>query len=216
MKIAVLFRGPLRPNIESVLEKVNYFMMHFNGSNAEVHTYLATWRYYNSQKASDLIGLDMFDNVIMQTQPTDEQAQARTGMSYMKNGTAIGNVYRMYYQSKTALDLINSHDYYDYIIHTRTDLYMALDQPELWFNPTYYAAPHVHPQPWMCDQFGIANAEMMHRAWDYGTQDNLNRMLQNASIPENVLQTMMDEAGITAKAAPYRLWQLDDNRNSNI
>ena len=214
MKIAVLFRGPLRPNPASVRDKVNDFMQLFAGSNAEVHTYLATWRNWHHHKASDLINLDMFDNVLMQTEPTLEQIKRCTKIDHLQNGSHISTVFNMYYQSKTALDLIVNTDDYDYIVHTRTDLYMSLAQPEQWFDPVYYVAPHVHPNPWMCDQFGIATAANMHRAWDYGTLEQLGRRIEAAAIPESVLQTMIDEAHIPVRTAPYHYWQLDPLRNT--
>lgn len=215
MKIAILFRGPIRPTPASVLSRVNEFMTQFTGANVEIHTYLATWRYWRGYKASDLINLNIFDNVIMQTMPTAEHRQRCTQLTKLPNGADIEPVFNMYYQSKTALDLIVRSDTYSYIVHTRTDLQMILG-PEInnWFDPNYYTAPHVHPAPWMCDQFGIATGETMHKAWDYGDIGNLGKLIESADKPEAVLQSMIDTAGINVKALPYHTWQLDPNRNA--
>jgi hypothetical protein len=216
MKIAVLFRGPIRPNLQSVLARCGEFMQQFSGAqNVEFHTYLATWRYWRQQKASDLINLDLFDNVIMQEAPTESHRLRCTKLTKLPNGADIEPVYNMYYQSKTALDLIVRSDTYSYIIHNRTDLQMLFGEHiNSWFDPNYYVAPHVHPNPWMCDQFGIAPGAMMHKAWDYGELDNLGRLIEAADKPETVLQTMIDSAGIPVRTAQYTSWMLDPARNN--
>ncbi len=216
MKVAVLFRGPIRPHVNSVIVRINEFMQQFSGAQGvEFHTYLATWRHWRQQKASDLINLDMFDNVLMQEMPTDAHRLRCTKLTKLPNGADIEPVYNMYYQSKTALDLIVRSDTYSYIIHNRTDLQMMFGSHiNNWFDPNYYVAPHVHPHPWMCDQFGIAPGAMMHRAWDYGEIDELGRLIESADKPEAVLQTMIDRAGIPVRTAQYATWSLDPNRNN--
>ena len=215
MKIAILFRGPIRPNPASVLARVQEFMSQFSGAQVEIHTYLATWRYWKGYKASDLINLDLFDNVIMQTAPTEEHHRRCTALTHMKNGTRVEPVFNMYYQSKTALDIIVRNDNYSYIVHNRTDLQMILGEHiNDWFDPNFYTAPHVHPVHIMCDQFGIATGENMHKAWDYGDIPNLGRMIENADIPERILENMIDAAGIKVRAPKHHIWQLDPSRNA--
>lgn len=216
MKIAILFRGPVRPQPASVVDRFKEFMSQFNGAQGvEIHTYLATWRRWKQHKASDLISLDLFDNVIMQEAPTAEHHRRCTPISKLPKGADVEPVFNMYYQSKTALDLIVRSDNYSYIVHTRTDMRMLMGQHiNEWFDPDHYVAPHVHPNPWMCDQFGIATGETMHKAWDYGDISNLGKLIESADIPERILEMMMDRAGIKAKAAPYAAWQLDPMRNS--
>jgi hypothetical protein len=226
MKIAILFRGPIRPNPASVEHKFRIFMQQFVGAQAEIHTYLATWRNWHHHKASDLINLNIFDNVIMQTEPTMQQIRRCTDLDEIKNGMPIHGVYKMYYQSKHALDIIMNADDYDYIVHTRTDLYMIMDRIQEWFDPNYYVTPHVKPpgftysQPqlrpptFICDQFGVATAANMHKAWDYGTLANLDQLFKDAAIPESVLDMMLERAGVNSKEGPYKVWKLDDIRNT--
>lgn len=228
VKIAVLFRGPVRPDVVSVTYRVREFMSQFQGAqNAEFTTYLATWRAWRQQRALDLIAHDLFDNVIMQAEPTDSQIERATRLKKLPNGADIRPVFNMYYQSKTALDLIRGADDYDFIVHSRTDMIMQMGEhiPQ-WFDPVAYTAPHVpgvaaphapHIKPedlWMCDQFGVAPASMMHKAWDYGTIDQLGRMIDAADIPERVLQMMITAHGIPVKAPPHAMWELDPRRNS--
>lgn len=228
VKIAVLFRGPMRPDTDSVVARCSEFMNQLRQiTNAEFHTYLATWRSWRDHKASTVLGMDLFDNVIMQTEPTDAQIERATKIKRLPNGAAIRPVYNMYYQSKTALDLIHAADDYAFIIHTRTDMVMDLGQhlPQ-WFDAEAYTAPHVPglaaphaphipaADMWMCDQFGIAPAPWMQRAWDYGSTAELGRRIEAADKPEAVLQTMIEEAHIPVKAPPHAHWVLDPRRNS--
>lgn len=214
MKIAVLFRGPVRPQISSVIDRVKEFMTQFNGAQVEIHTYLATWRSWKQNRAAELMAMDLFDNVIMQTMPTVEHHRRCTSLVKLPNGADIEPVYNMYYQCKTALDLIVNADTYSYIVHTRTDLQMIMGQHiNDWFDPNYYVAPHIHPDSWMCDQFGVATGETMHKAWDYGDIANLGRLIEQADKPEAVLQTMIDNAGIKVRTAQYLAWTLDPMRN---
>ena len=223
MKIAVLFRGPLRPNIKSVTDRVNEFLWQFHKRGIRLHTYLATWRNYRDQKASNLLAMDLFDNVIMQTQPTLEWINSNcTPITQIKNTAPVEHAFWMYYQSKLAIDLIHAADKYDYIIHTRTDMRMTIDSKmQEWFVPDTYVAVHTHREPfttdkdaWMNDQFGIAPAHIMQQAWDYGDMKNLGRLLEQADIPDRVLQRMIDSKGIKFKSAPYDEWILDPTRAS--
>ena len=215
MKIAILFRGPIRPTPATAFERYLEFMSHFTNSDIEVHTYLATWRMWKNYKACDLISLNLFDNVIMQTAPTEAHRLRCTKLVKLPNGADIEPVFNMYYQSKTALDLIVNSDNYDYIIHTRPDMKILIEgYLDQWFDPNFYVAPHVHPKPWMNDQFGIAPSVMMHKAWDYGDIGNLGKLIEQADKPEAVLQTMIDQKGIPVKAGQYKIWQLDPRRNN--
>jgi hypothetical protein len=215
VKVAVLFRGPVRPDIASVSTRCNEFMSQFaNVQNVEFTTYLATWRKWRDHSATDLIHLDQFDNVIMQAEPTDAQIARATGIATLPNGAEIRPVFNMYYQSKTALDVIHAADDYDYIVHSRTDMRMIMGETMAeWFDNAAYTAPHVHPHPWMCDQFGIAPAAMMYAAWNYGSIAQLGKDIEAADIPERVLQNRIDALGIPVKAPKYALWDLDPRRN---
>lgn len=228
VKIAVLFRGPVRPDVASVTYRVREFMSQFQGAqNAEFTTYLATWRTWKQQRALDLLAHDLFDNIVVQTEPTDAQIERATRIKKLPNGADIRPVFNMYYQSKTALDLIHAADDYDFIVHSRTDMIMQMGEHITeWFDQNAYTAPHVpgvaaphapHIAPedlWMCDQFGIAPAKMMHDAWNYMDVKQLGAMIEAADIPERVLQMMITTHKIPVKAPPRMLWELDPRRNA--
>jgi hypothetical protein len=195
--------------------------------DAEFTTYLATWRGWKQYKASDLIAMDLFDNVIMQTEPTDTQIERATKIKKLPKGAEIRPVFNMYYQSKTALDIIHAADDYDFIVHSRTDMVMQFGEHlPSWFDQNAYVAPHVTgifaphaphipaEEMFMCDQFGVAPAGMMHAAWNYGSVSDLGQLIEAADIPERILENMMSKANIPARTAPWAAWQLDPNRNA--
>lgn len=215
VKIAVLFRGPVRPDIPSVVARCSELMTQFQYiQNVEFTTYLATWRTWKNVNATDLIGMNLFDNVLMQTQMGDQQIELFTKLKNLPGGHTIRSVWNQYQQSKIALDTIMSTDRYDFIVHSRTDIVMQFG-PHLqqWFDFGAYTAPHVTGAPWMCDQFGIAPAPMMHAAWDYGSLENLGQMMDQVDIAERILELMLAKSNIPVKAVPYTAWQLDPNRN---
>lgn len=226
LKIAVLFRGPVRPTAQDAAQRCYEFLQQFrNAQDLEITTYLATWSRWKQQRAVDLIATDLFDNVIMQAEPTDAQIERATLLKHLPNGAEIRPVFNMYYQSKTALDVIHAADDYDYIVHTRTDMVMQFGDFDKWFVPNTYTAPHVTgvfaphaphipaEQMFMCDQFGIAPAAVMHAAWDYGTIAQLGVDIEAAGQPEHVLQNRIDKLGISVAAPPFVAWQLDPRRN---
>jgi hypothetical protein len=215
LKIAILFRGPVRPSIQSTIDRYKEVMAQFAGvQNAEITTYLATWRSYKHLNATDLIALNLFDNVIMQTPPTDETIQRCTKLHRVPSSSPIRSVFTQFYQSKTALDLIVNADRYDFIVHTRTDLQLILGQhlPQ-WFDQNFYVTQHVFPNEWTNDQAGIAPTEMMYKAWNYETIENLGRMIEACEKPEDVLQMMIEKNKIPIRTAPYLMWNLDPMRN---
>jgi len=66
MKIALLFRGPIRPNPNKVKELTLESMEDVRSSGHEVHTYLATWMTHEEHHASDLVNNKIYDNIIVQ------------------------------------------------------------------------------------------------------------------------------------------------------
>lgn len=216
LKIAVLFRGPVRPDVSSVVARCSELMTQFQYvQNVDFTTYLATWRTWKNTNASELLKLNLFDNVLMQTQMSEEQIELFTKVKHLPGGHTIRSVWNQYHQCKIALDLITSSDRYDFIIHSRTDIFMQFGQHiQQWFDGGAYTAPHITNAPWMCDQFGIAPANMMHAAWNYGTMEQLGQMVDKADIQERILEWMINAANIPQKAVPYDVWHLDPNRNS--
>jgi len=191
LRIAVLFRGPIRSSAQCVANNVNNTMQELRQQH-NIDSYLATWGSSNNTELKALLQLAVFDNLIVQTPPTDQQI-AR----YVKKTTfgvyPVRNIYRAYYQIKTALDVICDAAEYDYILHSRTDLWIKFgNHLNSWFDPSKYSTPSVGPS-WINDWAGMATPDTMQRSWDYGTLSHLGSMIDAHSIPEYILQQIMSE-----------------------
>ena len=172
-KIAVLFRGPIRPNAEAVAANTSGLIEELRFAGYNVTPYLATWSNYNRAEVMKLLSMGLYDNIIMQQLPTREHI--RRCVNRDSYGIyPIVNVYGMYYQSKTAIDLIASANNYNYIVHSRTDLHVRFGKHlHEWFDNDKYVSP-INETPWICDWIGIATPEIMQNG---NNKKNDNRLL---------------------------------------
>jgi len=104
---------------------------------------------------------------------------------------------------------------YDYIIHSRTDMNMLFgDKLEQWFDKEHYVSPHNNP-PWICDWIGVATPENMLKSWDYGTLENLGKLIDETNVPEHIVTNIIDTAGVKRRIGhahkcyiePHQLYQ---------
>lgn len=210
-KIALLFRGPLRPDPYSVAIHTNLLKNELISYGFQVTTYLATWMTYKEHNANELLSMGFYDNVIVQQSPSREQVERCTKReSY--GIYPIANVFGMYYQSKIAIDLISSADDYDYIVHSRTDLRVKFGKHiQDWFDPTQYVSP-TNQTPWICDWIGIATPEIMQKSWDYINYHELGRLIDNSEVPEYILMNIMKNNNIDIKTCDTEEIWLDPKR----
>jgi hypothetical protein len=211
-KVAVLFRGPVRPNAATVAVNTALLIdeLRFNGFN--VSSYLATWSDYNSDEVNKLLSRGLYDNVILQKMPTKEHIK-----KYVTRDTygiyPISNVYNMYYQSETAIDFIIQSDNYDYIVHSRTDLRIRFGkQIHDWFSQQYYVMS-TNNTPWICDWIGIATPEIMQKAWNFKDRYQLGELIDNTNVPEYVAMMIMKYHNISTRTNTAEEIWLDPNRN---
>lgn len=213
MKIAVLFRGPLRPNPMKCMEYMDTCLDQFRATGHEIVTYLVTWRNFKEHRAAELLALDKFDNVIMLTEPSKEQiARCTTRPRYDYYETYC--VYYMYYQNKTAWDIICNADQYDYVVNGRTDLWVDFG-PHLneWFDPDYYVSPE-NNAPWINDWIGVATPENMQKSWNFGNYQTLGHLIDNTNVSEHILMTIQDHHGVKRRTAPLINKLLDPDRHN--
>ena len=225
MKIAVLFRGPLRPSAADTRRYVSNFMQNFERLGILPTTYLATWCPSTvDADVSALIEQDM-DNVIALSMPTDDFIGPDVCEAIVPSGHRGRSMFYQHFMSKMAIDLITSREEYDIIVHTRTDLriefgnmfprWFALDRREQY--QTMHTRDPFFPEAHVNDQFAIAPPAMMQQAWDYKTLQNLRtKIIQVAAAggkAEDVLQHLLDEAGITAVPGPVVTYALDAQRH---
>ena len=176
-----------------------------------VSTFLATWKSDQGQDLTELLNAVKIDNLLAFKSLSDEEIVELSQVKTLKGGVAAQNVFRQYYLSKLALDVIAANPRYKYVIHTRTDIDLDLGRYlETWFEPDLYCTVHLHH--FINDQFAIAPTRIMQAAWNYGSLSELTRLMEQAAIPEDILQLMIDNAGIKPVRRELLYITLDPNR----
>lgn len=221
MKIAILFRGLIRPNHQQAAELVREQLEQFRALGHEIHAYLATWSDQPGAEATRFLddNRDLFTNSIILSQPSPERCRQvvdrdhfRQGYHHRSGVYPAKNVINAYFQSRTALELITSCDSYDYIVNTRMDLKIQFgDHLPTWFDPDHYVSPRT-PVDWINDWIGVAPAEIMRRSWDYGTLEGLGRYMDRSQIPEHVLMQIQSDQGVKVRQGEFVVNSLMANR----
>ena len=187
--------------MNTVIEFIQHSIDELRANNYTVHAYLATWGTTHDPKINVLLAAIKFENVILQTAPALEQIQRFVKKPAM-GCYPISNLYRMYYQTKTALDVITSAYNYDYIIHSRTDVKVTFGEHiSNWLVKGQYTSPP-SGAPWLCDWVGVAESKIMKDAWDYGTLERLGKLLDEKHVPEHVFIDLMSAHNIQHRTAP--------------
>lgn len=210
-KAAVLFRGPIRPDVDSVLENVRMLRKSLFDLEVAHTTYLATWTLPQETLARLA---PAFDNLIV-LNPLDQSA-LETELDFAPGVWNPVNAFRQYFMCQTALTSIAADDCFTHIVHSRTDAAIEFVDRDAWFNDGYCTV-HInddHPASFINDQFAVGPRETMKAAWSYGSRDRLKELLRQSVRPESVLQDMLDMSGIVPTAAPLTRWELNATRHA--
>ncbi len=211
MKIAILFRGPIRPSISSVIENRNLLLDQFDKS-FQITTFLATWNTWKNIESKDLLSQGLFDTVLSQPMPTTDRIKKYVTQSNLPNSTQTWRVFNMYYQSLTALKIIKDQDDYDFIIHTRPDCKTIFDNDMLdWFDCNSYVTES-HTNWWKKDWISVAPPNIMYDAWNYLDLENLGKMIDTATIPEQIIDWNIKNNNVKTKTLTLKCCQLDPGR----
>lgn len=195
MKIALLFRGPLRPDPGKVIENTQQTINELKEAGHEVRTFLATWPTYNHHSAEDLKQQNMFDHVIITEEPSPEYVRQYVNRPYIPGShSTIDNVFKMYVQSKNAIDVILQTGNFDRIIHSRTDIIVRFGSYlDNWLalSETKYVRQRCDAAWWINDTIGMSTPSIMQRAWDWHSLEELGLRIDQVSLPEEVLMSLM-------------------------
>ncbi|AEI37963.1 hypothetical protein [Zymomonas mobilis] len=218
-KIAILMRGPIRPNIESVLSKAILIKEEISKKTDSVDIFISTWKE-DGIDYSSLISSPIINNIFILSKPSQEEVIKKIGFPNLKQGYPTYNAYLQYYMCRFALKTIKNYKNYDFIVHSRTDLSISFGEHiEKWFSPNIYKTIHISDRHlggagFTNDQFAIATTDNMIKAWDYETIDHLRVLMEYANIPENILEGIMAKNNVIAEQTPFNSWELDPNRHS--
>lgn len=218
--IAVFFRGPIRPSVEAVTRNIVNLVGNLRDMGFLPFTYLMTWADVDANDLSALLAAAPIDAIMTVRPFSNVELEQITGPQRFPLGGSPVNALRQYYMSAEAIRFISSDWRYRHIVHSRTDLAVKLAGPaDQWFND-HYCTIHSQLSHWgrppeesfINDQFAVAPRHLMRAAWDYGTVENLAEMIGAAVKAEDVLQAMLDRAGIVPAVSPVEEWALDPNR----
>jgi hypothetical protein len=203
MKLAVLFRGPVRPNASRAGN--NMAMLVNSLQDHDITTYLWSWDGPQSREIS------CCDVTVLEPEPDEKFLQLHAKHN-------MGNSFKQYWSAKRAIEYINSREKYDYIIHSRSDMRIVFDKDNItdWFDQDHYVTLHYHGTraSYVNDQIGSATPEIMQATWDYKTLDLLNHFTSKARQPEDVLDQIIVMNGVKLKIGKLKLWQLEEDRHT--
>jgi hypothetical protein len=220
VKIAIMFKGLIRPNPQQAAELAREQLDQFRALGHDIRTYLVTWSDQKLSPTEFLDGnRDLFQDAIMLSQPSMERCRQAVARDYYRpeyhhrtGRYPLQNVVNPYFQSKIALEMITKCDDYDYIVNTRLDLKILFgDHLSKWFDPEHYVSPRT-PVDWINDWIGIAPTELMRRSWDYGTLADLGRHIETSRIPEHILMQIQAQNGVKVRQGDFTFNQLMSNR----
>lgn len=200
MKIALLFRGPLRPNPEKVIENTQHTVNELKSAGHEVRTFLATWPTYNHYSAEDLRQRNVFDHIIITDEPTPEYVKQYVHRLQIPGShSTIDNVFKMYVQSKNAIDVILQTGKFDRIVHSRPDIIVRFGSyldSWLTLSESNYVRQRCDAAWWINDTIGMAPPDIMQRAWDWHSLEELGTRIDQVTIPEEVLMGLIADNGV--------------------
>ncbi|QTC91173.1 hypothetical protein [Brevundimonas goettingensis] len=204
--------------MEHLARRIDNLRGEFTAAGVETRVFLATWNQpFNG--VDEIVFGDRFDDVMMIQPPTEEEVVEMIGLTTLADDRfGVRNTFYQYFLARLALNAVNLTGDYDFIVHTRSDLNIALGPflPEWLARPDLYTTIHCREdgQAFINDQFSVAGPKVMLDAWTYRSLEDLRELFSTAVIPEDILQSMLTRSGITARQIQITQWELDPVRGS--
>jgi len=214
MKIAFLFRGPIRPSHLACLENIRMMLSNFQGYN-NITTHLWTW---DSLEAKRLLKVFQFNSSCLYPEPTITEVE--NNLKKMNVSQRIlekrwaTNSYKQYFSMREAIKFVGTDA--DFIVQTRSDAAIKLAEISKWLDSTNYVTSHTKASSgrFTNDQMGVAPPCLMAKAWEYNNIETLGKFFNNSSGPsEEVLDQIMEMNKVPSKIAPIEYWKLNPNRH---
>jgi len=211
MKVSILVRGPIRPTSKDVLHRICNLVASIKADGKTIsNILLATWMPKDRDALVQLLNYRQITDYLLLEDFLDQNIFELMQIKEFKNGRPVANAFRQYFLSRAAINLIAAQNNSEYVVHARTDMDIEMgDEQGPWFCNEYCT---IHTHSFVNDQFGVAPTELMRLAWDYGTTEKLAAYFSKANIPEDVLQMIMDDAGVKPVNRGVKHWQLDSQR----
>jgi hypothetical protein len=208
MKIAILIRGPVRPDHQTCRANVEILKNCFD--EHESHIYLWTWNSTEAKKLSQSYHCFHKVTLVEELSETDIRRKLNEEKATIKNWSC--NIYKQFWSMENALKSID--DSYDFIVQSRADTRIQINKDVLpqWFNPEHYTTIHAKGQNggFTNDQFGIATPAIIKRVWKYHDYGELST---RALRPEDIIDFIAEREQIPLKIAPIAIWELNPRRH---
>ena len=187
MKLALFFKGPIRPSAQECIENANRVKKSFESYDYDDFAF--AWnceeahKFAASKTCKNVILLDEPDNDLVQNHILTQRGGGR--------GSGRGNSFKHFWMMKFAAEtILKMPTRYDFIVFTRLDYQFEFLDIASWLNPSHYIAP-----PLNCDIMGSAPPELFLRAWDYRDVPTLNYLYGSSEHPEQTWQKIREMNG---------------------
>jgi len=202
MKVAIVSRGLVRDPFDKSITnfnpnavnwcKENLDMLKYMLKDHEVTTFFCSWNVPNAIEYSKL-----FDNSLILKQPTEEECWAQLPHQPVWFAQESNPLYKstalakFFIQSKAIIKVVKSWDSgFDYIIFTRPDLKIAIEDINLWMTDKYSVPGMSYVN--FNDHINIAKSNMMYKVWDI-SNEKLDGIIQRSLDTEDVVKHMVED-----------------------
>lgn len=144
MKVALLLRGPIRPDSESVIRNTKNILNTLTslGLDIDIDTFLITSTEFDSKCSIDPKLNLIFNSLVFLPRISREKLYKSTfGYEIWPTGQNLWNSVNSHYAARAGISLVLNTDDYDFIVYTRTDLTsikLIKEDLDKWFNPRSY------------------------------------------------------------------------------
>jgi len=198
MKIAVLFRGPVRLSTAICLRNIGYIRSAFKDHECDM--FLFAWEGLEARQllaaCPDLRGY-------LTQEPNDKYIEENILTSRCEISYGPANAYKHLTTVLSGVDIINSVGDYDFIFMVRLDLEFRTDDISPWLDKDCYTA---QGGMWVernkiqsSDVVGCGTPDVMRRAHDFGSVETLNKLYGESICIEDAIEKIMRMNGVKLK-----------------
>lgn len=202
MNIAIIFRWPIRPNVEVVEKNIKYLLKQFDLYKTD--TYLISWA---DKELFSLIDKKIIDNVIFLKEPTDEFISKKLVTKSKYEWSMFERSYKMFWSQKLILDFIKwTNIGYDYLVISRPDMKVDILDIKKCLSSEKYIIPaneefiKNHKKDSedisIVDVFAMWPFNKLDKVWNYDNLENLNRLYWESYWNWDMIKRMLIESKV--------------------
>lgn len=208
MKIAALFRGPIRLEVDTHVQIIrsNYESIREN-LECNIEPFLLT--YTKPVKRRLERSLD-FTSVMKIKEPQIEDRLFTAFSEIYKpfsSGHSRLNAFKQYYAMQQWTRYFNSINYdFTHVFYCRTDVALDICDKDNWLTNDGYSTAHAKDVngPFTCDYVGSAPVDIFKKVWDTGNQIEIVEFLEKSNRAEDLLDFSIAKNKIKCYGAKMR------------